>query len=107
MNQSPGDPGVLFFVLASFLPRYYPLAEENPHPARRKLLAINVEIDRLLNKARSTLVYVSGSLSQTMQGLDEKETNGLAEILTGVLEILELVHRLILEDIMGGTHDEN
>ena len=70
-------------------------------------MAINVEIDRLLNKARSTLVYVSGSLSQTMQGLDEKETSGLAEILTGVLEILELVHRLILEDSTGGPHDEN
>lgn len=64
-------------------------------------MPINLEADRLLTKARSTLNYVVGSLAQSQEGLDPKETNGLAGVLTDVLENLEGVHKITNDPLVG------
>lgn len=60
-------------------------------------MPINLEVDRLLTKARATLNYVAGTLAQAQEGLDPKETNGLAGILTDVLCDVEAAHSLYLD----------
>lgn len=60
-------------------------------------MPINLEVDRLLTKAKSTLHYVVGSLAQAQEGLDPKETNGLAGVLTDVLAQVETAHQIYLE----------